>query len=116
MTGGQIISSVLATGLPTDAGLRIRQDAADEEDILPFIIYRRVNVERLRGLDGSLHATRETFHIECWGLTRVACELLESQALLAFDAAGYYPDGNEPDGIDPEVKVRAAVFAVDIWS
>ena len=33
-----------------------------------------------------------------------------------LQADGLYSDGNEPDGLDPEVKVRAAVFLVDVWT
>jgi len=117
MTGGEAIRAALIAGSPTtDAGNRVRQDAADENDDFPFIIFRRVAVDRLRGLDGSLHATKETFQVECWGDTREQSDELEAQAISLLEAAGYYPDGNEVDGLDPEVKVRAAVFAVDIWS
>lgn len=118
MTGGELIYAALATGspLPTSVGIKVRQDAADEDDGYDFIIYRRVAVERQRGLDGTLLATRETFHIECWAKTRPEAEVIEAEAIAALTAAGYYPDGNDVDGIDPDVKVRAAVFVVDIWS
>jgi len=118
VTGGEIIRAALTAGspLPTDAAGRVRQDAADEDDEFPFIIFRRVEVERLRGLDGSLHATKETFHVECWGETRAQSDALEAQAIAALAAARRYCDGNEPDGLDPEVKVRSAVFLIDIWT
>lgn len=118
MTGGEIIRAALTAGspLPTAAGTKVRQDAADQDDTFPFIIFRRADVTRLRGLDGSLHTTKETFHVECWGENRAESDALEAQALAALHAAGQYPDGNDPDGIDPEVKVRAAVFLVDIWT
>lgn len=118
MTGGEIIRAALIAGSPspTDAELKVRQDAADEDDDEPFIIFRRVEVDRQRGLDGTLLAVKETFHIECWGKTRADADVLEAQAIAALEAAGRYPDGNEVDGLDPDVKVRAAVFAVDIWT
>ena len=118
MTGGELIRAALIAGspLPTLAGLKVRQDAADENDKFPFIIFRRVNVVRDRGLDGTLLTTKEVFHVECWGETRAESDALEAQALLAISAAGFYPDGNEVDGLDPDVKVRAAVFAVDVWT
>lgn len=116
MTGGERLRAALVAGAGTSAGSRVRQDAADQNDDYPFIIFRRVEVERLRGLDGTLHATKEIFHVECWGENRAASDDLEAEALTAVQAAGLYADGNEPDGVDPEVKVRAAVFAVDIWT
>ncbi len=118
MTGGELIRAALTSGSPdpTGAGTKVRQDAADENDDYPFIIFRRVAVDRLRGLNGELHATKETFQVECWGETRAQSDDLEAQAVAALESAGYYPDGNEVDGLDPDVKVRAAVFAVDIWT
>lgn len=116
--GGVAVRSALTSGspYPTDAQDRVRQDAADQDDAYPFIIFRRVAIERLRGLDGSLHAILETFHVECWGETREQSDELEAQVVAALEAAGYYPGENDPDGIDPEVRVKAAVVAVDIWS
>lgn len=117
MTGGEQLRAALTAASPnTDAGSRVRQDAADEDDQYPFIIFRRVSVERQRGLDGTLLAMRETFQVECWGQTREESDALEDQALEALQAAGLYADGNEVDGLDPEVKVRAAVFNVDVWT
>ena len=117
MSGGEVIRAALIAGSPlTAAELKVRQDAADQDDAFPFIVFRRVNVERLRGLNGELHATRETFQIECWGETRAQSDLLEAEALNTLTTAGLYPDGNEVDGLDPEVLVKAAVFAVDVWS
>lgn len=118
MTGGEIIRSVLGTGSPlaTGAGDRVRQDAADESDPFPFIIFRRVAVYRERGLDNTLLAKKETFHIECWGETRAESDVLEEQAIDALLDAGYPAEENEPDGMDPDVKVRASVFAVCIWT
>lgn len=118
MTGGERIRAALTSGSPdpTDAGTRARQDAADESDVYPFIIFRRTDVDRQRGIGGELLALRETFQVECWGETRAQSDDLETQAVAALEAAGFYPDGNEPDGLDPEVKVRAAVFMVDVWT
>lgn len=118
MTGGEILRTVLGTGSPlaTDAGDRVRQDAADESDPFPFIIFRRVEVYRERGLDNTLLAKKETFHVECWGENREESDVLEEQAIDALLAAGYPAENNEPDGLDPDVKVRAAVFVVCIWT
>jgi hypothetical protein len=118
MTGGEIIRAVLTGGspAPTDAGDKVRQDAADQQDEVPYIIFRRVEVFRDRGIDGTLMAVRERFVIECWGAERSDSDMLEAQATAALQAATYYPEDNEVDGIDPEVKVMAAVFAVDVWT
>lgn len=118
MTGGEILRAALTAGSPdpTAAGDKVRQDAADEQDIPPFIIFRRVDVFRDRGIDGTLLSIKETFHIECWGEDRAGSDLLEEQAIAALYAADLFPDSNDPDGIDPEVKVMAAVFAVDVWT
>lgn len=117
MTGGERVRAALISGSPmTSAGTKVRQDAADEEDEYPFIIFRRTEVERQRGVGGELLATRETFQVECWGENRAASDTLEAEAVSALEATGLYPDGNEPDGLDPDVRVRAAVFTVDVWT
>ena len=118
MTGGEIIRAALTAGSPppTDAGLKVRQDAADEEDEEPFIMFRRHAVDRQRGLDGTLLATKESSVVECWGATREPSDILEAQVIAAMDAAGRPCDGNEPDGLDPGVKVKANVLFVDIWT
>lgn len=118
MTGGEILRAVLTAGspLPTLAGLRVRQDAADETDDFPFVIFRRISVVRQRGLDNTVLAVCETFHVESWGETRAESDELETQVVAVLEASGYPPLDNEPDGLDPDVKVRAAVFAVDIWT
>lgn len=116
MTPSELIEAALTAGSPNVAVLHVRQDAADEEDEYPFIIFRRVNVDRLKNLLGETMATKSTFHVECWGETRAESDAIETQALAALEAVGLYPDGNEVDGLDPDVKVRAAVFAVDVWS
>lgn len=118
MTGGERIHAALTAGNPpaTSVGTKVRQDAADEQDGYAFIIFRRVDVVRERGLGGMLLAMKEVFHIECWGETRADADVLEQEALAALTAANFYPDGNEVDAIDPEVKVRCAIFAVDVWT
>ena len=118
MTGGERIRAALIAGSPdpTGAGTKVRQDAADENDEYPFIIFRRTDVVRDRGLDGTLLSMVETFQVECWGETREESDDLETQAVAALEAAGFYPNGNEVDGLDPDVKVRAAVFMVDVWT
>lgn len=118
MTPSETLMAALTAGSPTPVSdaTEVRQDAADEEDAYPFIIFRRVAADRQRGIGGELLVTRTTFHVECWGTTRAESETLEAEAIAALEAAGIYPDGNEVDGLDPDVKVRAAVFAVDVWS
>jgi len=117
VTGGERVRAALIGGSPlTSAGTKVRQDAADEQDDYPFIIFRRTEVDRQRGLVGELLAVRETFQVECWGENREASDVLEAEAVSTLEAAGLYPDGNEPDGLDPEVRVRAAVFSVDVWT
>lgn len=118
MTGGERIRAALVTGspYPTSAGDKCRQDAADQKDVEPFIIFRRVKVQRTRGLDNTLLAMCETFQVECWGMTRGASDDLEAQAIAALEAVGLLAEDNEPDGLDPEVVVKAAVFVVCVWA
>lgn len=118
MTGGEIIRSVLVTGspYPTSAADKVRQDAANQKDVEPFVIFRRVKVTRTRGLDNTVLAVCEAFNVECWGMTRADSDQLEAEAIAALEAKGYLAEDNEPDGLDPEVVVKAAVFQVCIWT
>ena len=119
MSGSTKLGVILAgpgPTYPTAAGAQVAPDIADESWQEPYIVYRRTNVERFYGVDSSLHTTRETFQIECWGKTRASSENLESQVVAALAAENIPLSPNEPDGFDPEILVRAVVLTVDLWT
>ncbi len=91
-------------------------DEATPSRAFPYVILRQVGNEPTRGLDGSLHARRETFHAESWGTTRQASNDVHQQVEAALVLAGEAPEAADPDGLDPEVGVRACVWIVDVWT
>jgi hypothetical protein len=116
VSGGTQLRAIL-TGSPlaTSAGDKVRPDMVDERDRVPFIIFRRTQVERIYGLDNTVLATREDFDIECWGDTPSKAQDLEAEVVAALAAAGIPVNPNDPDGNDPVVGVNAVVVRVSLW-
>lgn len=97
-------------------GPRVRFDTAHQDDPAPFVILRQIGNEPIRGLDGSLHARRETFHVESWADTRSQAAALHDLAEAALLAADMAPDAADPDALDPDVGARACVWVVEVWT
>jgi hypothetical protein len=97
-------------------GARVREDAGDENDTYPYIIFRQTGNEPIRGLDGSLHARVETFQVESWGTTRaqsMQVHALVEEALMEADIECDPADANE---LDPEIGDFAGVWNARIWT
>lgn len=103
-------------GLAALVGTRIRADLARETDDYPFVVFKREGLQHERGLDGSLHATRETFAIECWAHQRSLSVDVAEQSMAALAAAALPVEIVEADGIDPELLERVIVVSVEVWS
>lgn len=118
MSASETLRAALAADAPLTAlvGGRIRFDMGAPNDAYPLIVIRQVGNEPIRGLDGSLHARRETFQVESWGETRSQSNAVHVLAESALVAAGLEPDSADPDAIDPDVGARACVWNVDIWT
>ena len=105
MSAWEELRGILINGSPvTAAGDRVRTDAGNEDDAYPFVIGRRVAVERTFGLDNTLLEHKETYSLECWGETRDQASDLEDQVVTLLVGAGLPPDPNGPDGIDPLLR------------
>lgn len=118
MTAAESLRAALLAHAPlvSAVGQQVRFDMGAETDTYPFVVLRQVGNSPERGIDGSLHARRETFHIESWGSTRsqsAAVHALVEQALVADDQA---PDEADVDALDPDVGARACVWIVDVWT
>lgn len=115
MIGWEAISAVLLGSPQTAAGQQIRIDSANDGDTVPFVVGHRVGVKRVYGLDNTLLEHQETYQLECWGETRAEAEDLSDECVALLAAAGFPPDDNAPDGVDPVVDVRCAVLYVSLW-
>ena len=116
-TGWEQIVAALTTGSPspTPAGERIYIDAANDEEPRPYVIGHSIGRNRTFGLDNTLLALKETFHLECWGETRELANQLADAVVEALLAAGLVPDDNGPDGMDPSFDVRCTDVYVPTW-
>jgi len=115
VTPSEELHSILVGGSPqTSAGDKVRFDALEEGDEVPFIVLRRVGVDRDFGLDNTLLSTKETFHIECWAESRGEAQEIEQQVVDRLLAAGIPPDPNDVDGFTPNQDVRCVVVIASI--
>jgi hypothetical protein len=115
MSGSDVILAALTAGSPAPTSATVvRVDVADEGDRFPFVVFRRVDVQRDYGLGNVLLGTREVFEIECWGKTRDASEDLEAEVIDALAAADLPVIPNDPDALDPTVKAKAVVVRVEV--
>lgn len=116
LSAGALILRAAVFGGSPDAGFAtaMRQDLADESDVEPYIVFRRVFVKREVGLDNTLLGVTETYHIECWGDNREQEMEMENQVIQRLFAAGLPPETSQTDGVDPEMKLRAGVIVVAI--
>lgn len=118
MTTGETLRATLLAYAPLAALVqaRVRFDIGEVGDEYPFVICRQIANEPVRGIDGSLHARRESFQVESWAETRAAASATHAQVEAALDAAELFPEPADPDSLDPEIGARAGVWTVDIWT
>lgn len=116
MRGWEEISALLVGASPRSrADDKVYIDAAPDESAYPFVVGHRVAVKRDYGLDNTLLEHRETYMLECWGETREESADLSDEIASILEAAGFPPDDNGPDGLDPVVDVRCVVLYVSCW-
>lgn len=112
-----IRSALLASpALVSLVGQKIRVDAAEQKDAMPYIVFRRPRVTREMGLDNTVLAKGEIFEIECWDEQRLASADLEDEVVSALLAANILPDDNDPDALDPDVDARCTVVTCTVWT
>lgn len=116
MTGSEQVRAALTAGspYPTLAEDRVRSDAADPEDACPYIVFRRIAVDREFGLDNTLLAMTETFQIFCWGSTPAEAQQLEAETVGALLAVDLVPGPNDPDDVNFDVGDNVVVLTVDV--
>lgn len=118
MSSHHLIKAALESHAPLAAavGGRIRVDFAKEDDAYPFVVFKRSALEREKGIDGKVQATKETFEVEAWAHTRDGSISISELAMAALDAADLDPEEGQPDGVDPELRDRVTVLTVEVWT
>ncbi|WP_349745237.1 tail completion protein gp17 [Roseateles cavernae] len=101
-------------GLTALVGQSVHIDFAPAEAPQPFVVVKGDGIEYIRGLDGSRHGQIERFDVEAWADRRSVAVAVSEQCLLALEAASYWPESKQPDGIDPELLERVCVLTLEI--
>jgi hypothetical protein len=81
------IQSDLKTALASVASGRVYTDAAPQDAVLPFVIFRRLSNEPLMLLNGYSGVTRSSFIFESWATTKSAALTTASAVATAIDSA-----------------------------
>jgi len=95
-------------------GTRIAADRIEQSAARPFIVFSRTGSEHLQGLNGTLHATKAVFEIQCWADTRVSAEAV-ADAVERVCVAGYRAIIERASGYDAELDLEATTIVVDWW-
>lgn len=93
---------------------RIAADRIEQGAARPFVVYTRTGTEPVQTLDGTLHASKATFDVQCWADTRTAAEAVADaiQAALVADARAIV---GRASGYDADLDLEATVISIDWW-
>lgn len=95
-------------------GDRIYPDIIPEKKPLPAVVFTNPETQRIKGLNGEVHAVRTRFTIASWAATRTAADAIAAAVAVALDAEGQTPEA--PFGAsDPETGCFAGIVEVDWW-
>jgi hypothetical protein len=85
----------------TDAQDRIRPEAAEEDDVLPLVIFKRQSFETTPLLDGGVgDLAKSIFDFECWAATKAAAHALAEEIAATLDASSIVYRTREPSPQD----------------
>lgn len=126
MSASEELYALLMGSPSTSVGDRVYIDAAPQVNsdpegdpyagLFPFIVFRRARIERDYGLDNTLLAKHETFHIECWAEYREQAQAIEEEVVDRLISIGIPPQENDPDAITPTQDVRCCVVVAKFIS
>jgi methylaspartate ammonia-lyase len=93
---------------------RIVADRMEEGAVRPFVVFSRVATEHQYGLDGTVHASRATFDVQCWADTRISAEAV-ADAIETVLATNQRPVLSRVSGYDAELDLEATLLTVEWW-
>jgi hypothetical protein len=103
----------------TDAADRVRPEAAEQDDELPLVIFKRRSFEKPPLLDGgSLDLAKTVFDFECWASTKAAAHTLAEQVASALDASAILYRTREPspeDEYEASTDEKCAPVRYSFW-
>jgi len=81
------IHSDIVAALASVASGRVYPDAAPQDAVLPFVVYRRVSKEPLNTLYEATGYVRSSFVFDCWATTKAAAITTAAAVVTAIEAA-----------------------------
>jgi hypothetical protein len=102
-------------GVTALVSTRIGADRAEQEWSRPFVIYTRGDTDRMRGLDGTITATKVSFEVQCWGNTRASAEAVADAVATAIEAGDNGDVVNRATAYDSDLDLEAALLSVEWW-
>jgi Protein of unknown function (DUF3168) len=92
---------------------RIAQNAAAQDDALPYVVYTSQHTPDF-GLSNALLATNVQFRIECWDTDAAGADAVADQVRAALLAEGVVCTARVT-GNDPDMGLQATVLVADWW-
>ncbi len=102
-----------AAGVAALVGDRIAQNAIDQGQAVPYIVYTSQHTPDY-GLNNALLATNVQFRIECWAATAVAADAIADAVRAALLAEGVVCT-SRVTGHSPETALDATILVADWW-
>ncbi len=101
------------TALAALVGDRIAQNAIDQGQDLPYVVYTSKHVPDF-GLSNALLATNVQFRIECWAASAEAADDVADAVRAALLADGVVCT-SRVTGHSPETQLDATILVADWW-
>lgn len=116
MSAETALRALLAADSATAAlvSTRIAADRIEQGATRPFVVFTRVATENEYGLNGTLHAAKCVFDVQCWGDTRVSVQAVADAVQAALEA-DYRAVTARANGYDGELDLEAVTLSVDWW-
>lgn len=115
MTAETDLRALLAAygGLTALVGVRIRQNAAEAADDMPYVVYSASHQPDF-GLANNTLANNVQFTLQCWAATAAAADAVADQVQAALLAAGVVCTSRDT-GHDSETGRDGTVLVADWW-
>ena len=110
------LRALLAAYAPLTAlvSTRIAADRIEQGAGRPFVVFSRTATEPVQSLNGTVHANKASFDVQCWADTRTSAEAVADaiQDALVADARAIVARAS---GYDADLDLEATVISVDWW-
>lgn len=102
-----------AAGVTALVGTRIAQNAIDQGEAVPYIVYTSQQTPDF-GLANNVLATNVQFRIECWAQSAAEADAIADEVRDALLADGVVCT-SRVTGHSPETQLDATILVADWW-